>query len=228
LKRFGTRHRKIKDDRGFEDNSFVREQAQNRPLRVRAKPVRTKRFDLPIVSADNASHLTNLMAKLVVLSEGLTGKSYELKADRTTIGRVEDNTFHIGEPSVSSHHCEVLLRGGDIVVKDLNSTNGTFINGEPVTESVLKPGQTLRLGQIEMRLEGDAPVGSTKKQLDQTRVIPGGVKLNDLETGQKPVFDKNSPFAKKTNKANMVFIVIGIILGVVIVGFILLALNQLK
>src|SRR3974377_521887 len=93
------------------------------------------------------------MAKLVVLSVGMTGRTQELKADKTTIGRVEDNTFQIAEPSVSSHHCEVLLRGNDVIVRDLNSTNGTFINGEKVTESPLKPGQILRLGQIEMRLE---------------------------------------------------------------------------
>src|SRR6476646_4706240 len=93
------------------------------------------------------------MAKLVVLSAGLTGRSHELKADKTTIGRVEDNTFQIAEPSVSSHHCEVEMRGSDVLVKDLNSTNGTFINGEKVSESVLKPGQTLRLGQVEIRLE---------------------------------------------------------------------------
>src|SRR5213596_3144591 len=105
------------------------------------------------------------MAKLVILSAGMTGRSHELKVDKTTIGRVEDNTFQIAEPSVSSHHCEVLLRGSDIVVRDLNSTNGTYINGEKVTESVLKPGQVLRLGQIEMRLETDTPAagGPAKK-----------------------------------------------------------------
>src|SRR5712675_2314039 len=97
------------------------------------------------------------MAKLVLLSAGMTGRSHELKVDRTTIGRVEDNTFQIPEPSVSSHHCEVLLRGSDIVVRDLESTNGTFINGEKVTETVIKPGQVLRLGQIEMRLETGSP-----------------------------------------------------------------------
>jgi len=93
------------------------------------------------------------MAKLVLLSAGMTGRIHDLKVDKTTIGRVEDNTFQIAEPSVSSHHCEILLRGSDVVVRDLNSTNGTFINGEKVTETVLKPGQVLRLGQIEMRLE---------------------------------------------------------------------------
>ncbi len=93
------------------------------------------------------------MAKLVVLSAGLTGRTHELKVDKTTIGRVEDNTFQIAEPSVSSHHCEVLLRGSEILVRDLDSTNGTFISGEKIAEKVLKPGELLRLGQIEMRLE---------------------------------------------------------------------------
>ena len=93
------------------------------------------------------------MAKLVVLSEGLTGLTYELKVDKTTIGRLEDNAFQIAEPSVSSHHCELIQRGSDIVVKDLSSTNGTFVNGEKITEAALKPGQILRLGQVEMRLE---------------------------------------------------------------------------
>src|SRR5690349_24356084 len=106
------------------------------------------------------------MAKLVVLSEGFAGRSYELKVDKTTIGRVEDNTFPITEPSVSSHHCEILLRGSEVMVKDLNSTNGTFINGEKISESVLKPGQILRLGQIELRLETDAPAPASSKPVD--------------------------------------------------------------
>src|SRR6267143_6258400 len=93
------------------------------------------------------------MAKLVVLSAGMTGRTHELKVDKTTVGRLEDNAFQIAEPSVSSHHCELIQHGNDIVVKDLNSTNGTFINGEKVTEAALKPGQILRLGQVEMRLE---------------------------------------------------------------------------
>jgi predicted component of type VI protein secretion system len=92
------------------------------------------------------------MAKLVVLSAGLNGRTHELNVDKTTIGRVDDNTFQIADPSVSSHHCEVLLRGTDVVIKDLNSTNGSFINGEKIGESVLTPGQTLRLGQIELQL----------------------------------------------------------------------------
>src|ERR1700690_1960798 len=93
------------------------------------------------------------MAKLVILNQGMTGRTHDLNVDRTTIGRVDDNTLQIADPSVSSHHCEVQLHGSEILIRDLNSTNGSFINGEKITEKVLKPGQTLRLGQVELKLE---------------------------------------------------------------------------
>lgn len=159
----------------------------------------------------------------------MTGRVHELKADNTTIGRVEDNTFQIAEPSVSSHHCEVLLRGQEVVVKDLGSTNGTFINGEKVAESPLKPGQILRLGQIEMRLETDAaPAPASKKQTaTQTMVMQRGVSLSELETGARgPGFDsKGTGFSKRDNKGNKVFIIAAIVLGFVIlalIGYIIL------
>ena len=153
----------------------------------------------------------------------MTGRAHDLKAEKTTVGRVEDNTFQIAEPSVSSHHCEVLMRGNDVVVKDLNSTNGTFINGDRITEAPLKPGQILRLGQIEMRLETDAPpAAASKKALDQTMVMQRGVSLTELETGARRGFDtKGAGFAKKDNKVNKIVITACIILGLVIVGLLL-------
>src|SRR5947209_2732857 len=143
------------------------------------------------------------MPRLVLLSEGLTGRTYELKTDKTTVGRVTDNAFEIPEASVSSHHAELTLRGNDVLVKDLGSTNGTFINGEKIEEGILKLGQILRVGMIEMRLEsGDstpqapstaaAASPSPRKSLEQTRVIPQGVKLDELE-GSRPLnFDKKT------------------------------------
>src|ERR1700689_4816890 len=141
------------------------------------------------------------MAKLVIQSQGMAGRAHELHADRTTIGRVDDNTFQIVDPSVSSHHCEVHLRGSEILIRDLNSTNGSFIGNDKITEQVLKPGQTLRLGQVELKLEVEgapASISSTsstpsgapaKKQVDATMLIPRGVSLGDLEkVGRPPGF----------------------------------------
>jgi len=111
-----------------------------------------------------------------------------------------------------------------VMVRDLNSTNGTFVGGNQVTEATVKPGQILRLGNCQIRLEGDQPA-TAKKPLDQTVVLPQGVKLNELETsGAKPVkFSSDSQFSKKSNKANLVFIIIGVVLGLVVVGLLIYA-----
>ena len=175
------------------------------------------------------------MAKLVILTQGLNGRAHELNVDRTTIGRVEDNLFQIAEPSVSSHHCEVHLRDNEVLIRDLNSTNGTFINGEKITESVLKPGQTLRLGNVELKLDapgaaaapaaGPAP-GPAKRQVEATMVIPRGVSLSDLESGGRPLgFDTSKEFSKKRNKAGIYFWIGAGIVILLIVGLLLYALT---
>jgi pSer/pThr/pTyr-binding forkhead associated (FHA) protein len=186
------------------------------------------------------------MAKLVILNQGMTGRTFDLSVECTTVGRVEDNTFQIADASVSSHHAEIVLRGPDIVIKDLNSTNGSFINGDKITEAVLQPGQTLRFGQVELKIDdgkelpapaAPAPIppptstpapASAKKQVDATMIITRGVSLNDLEqSGVRPSgFDTNAAFSKKTNKVNKYFLIIGIVVGVVILGLIILAVMQ--
>jgi CheY-like chemotaxis protein len=97
------------------------------------------------------------MSRLVVITEGLTGLSHELGTHWVTIGRADNNAFQIVETSISSQHCEVLLRNNEMVVRDLRSTNGTFVGGRMISEAILRPGQILRLGQVEMRLEISAP-----------------------------------------------------------------------
>jgi pSer/pThr/pTyr-binding forkhead associated (FHA) protein len=177
------------------------------------------------------------MAKLVVLTQSLAGRSHELAAELTTIGRVEDNAFQIAEPSVSSRHCEILLRGSDVLVKDLNSTNGTFINGEKITEKVLKPGQTLRLGNIELKLEvpGAAPAPSAPPsssapstpsappppKKEPAKVTSGGVSLKELESGgARPNFETSTFTKKKAGKALYFWIFVGTVL--VIIGIIII------
>jgi pSer/pThr/pTyr-binding forkhead associated (FHA) protein len=175
------------------------------------------------------------MAKLVILTQGMTGRTHELKVDKTTIGRVEDNLFQIAEPSVSSHHCEVLLRGNEVVIKDLNSTNGTFIDDEKITESVLKPGHTLRLGQIELRLEDDAaapasaPAAAPSKKPESATRGTRGVSLSELESGGRPPgFDTAAVFTKKRNKVGTYFWIGAVVIGLLIIGLLIYALSLTK
>lgn len=97
------------------------------------------------------------MARLVVITASLAGSVYELGDKWMTIGRADGNTFQVVEASVSGRHCEVRVKNDELTVRDLLSTNGTFINGQKISEDVVKPGQTLRLGDVELRFEGSGP-----------------------------------------------------------------------
>ncbi len=77
------------------------------------------------------------------------------------VGRRDDNDHQIDHPSVSGSHCEIIVDGGRVTVRDLGSTNGTFVNGAPTREAVLIPGQQLQLGNVALRFESaGAPEGS--------------------------------------------------------------------
>src|SRR5437660_149137 len=97
------------------------------------------------------------MAKLVVISKSQAGLSHPLGKQWVTIGRGPGNAFQILESSISGQHCEVLLRGNELLVRDMRSTNGTFIDGKLIVEGIMKMGQVLRLGDIELRLEVSNP-----------------------------------------------------------------------
>jgi predicted component of type VI protein secretion system len=188
------------------------------------------------------------MAKLVVLTQSMAGRSVDL-GERTTIGRVEDNAFQIAEPSVSSRHCEILLRGSEVVVKDLNSTNGTFINNEKITEGVLKPGQTLRLGNVELKLDapgapgapaappappassapGTAPAAAPPPpKKEPAKAASGGVRMDDLEGAGRTVtatFDPKAFTKKKKNKNMVIWIAAGVVILIIIILILVLISN---
>ncbi|MBT5925706.1 MAG: FHA domain-containing protein [Verrucomicrobia bacterium] len=175
-----------------------------------------------------AASTTPNMAKLVVISEGFTGKTVELKADKVTIGRSEDNSFQIAENSVSSRHCELELKDNVVHIKDLGSTNGTFINDRKVTGGTLKPGQVLRLGSIELRFAGDKG-GDSSALATKTVTLPqGGVKLNDLEKGSQSVSNDDKTFAKKSNTVNKLFILVGAVAIIILIVSVLFAMSKLK
>jgi serine/threonine protein kinase len=94
------------------------------------------------------------MAFLRIKSGNGAATTLLLREGTLRIGRSEGNDYQIADPSVSGRHCEVALDGnGNLLVRDLGSTNGTFVEGQRITEALMKPGQALRLGNVELAFE---------------------------------------------------------------------------
>src|SRR5579872_2842442 len=98
------------------------------------------------------------MPKLVINPGTPQARELELKPGTNLVGRGFANDFKIEDPSVSSSHAEIVVNGNTVLVKDLGSTNGTFVNRAPVTNVPLQPGQWLRLGGVEMLFEAETAV----------------------------------------------------------------------
>jgi len=111
------------------------------------------------------------MNKLVLT--GLTHPGeFELEPGFNTLGRNPTNDYRVHDSTVSSFHCEIVLSDESVLVRDLGSTNGTFIDNQPVTEGQLKPGQILRLGSAELRLESQSVPESVEISIPELKVEP--------------------------------------------------------
>jgi chromosome segregation ATPase len=99
----------------------------------------------------NLQHLGDAEpTRMLVRTQGETG-IVQLLGRRTTLGRTPDNDIRIDEDFISRHHAVVLLAGANTVVEDLNSTNGTYVNGERINRRALKEGDLVTLGKTEFR-----------------------------------------------------------------------------
>jgi hypothetical protein len=97
------------------------------------------------------------MARLLITTPEVVPTEIRLTPGRNAIGREGDVDLLVPHPSISRHHCEVWLTDDAVLVRDLGSRNGTFVEGQRVQEAELTQGQTLRLGDVELVL-ADAPV----------------------------------------------------------------------
>jgi pSer/pThr/pTyr-binding forkhead associated (FHA) protein len=88
------------------------------------------------------------MHRLILNCEGVGLVTHELVRDIAMIGRAPSNQIVIDHATVSAQHALLLRVGDSYWLKDLNSTNGTQINGRVVTDAELKDGDTIRLGSV--------------------------------------------------------------------------------
>jgi len=94
-----------------------------------------------------------IMARLVVKADNSDAQVIELNLGINRLGRSSDSDFPLEHPTISAIHCELILANDGVRVRDCASTNGTFVDDQPVTEAVLAAGQTLRLGDLELLVE---------------------------------------------------------------------------
>ncbi|HEX5432413.1 MAG TPA: transglycosylase SLT domain-containing protein [Bryobacteraceae bacterium] len=119
---------------------------------------------------------TALTAWVIRKSEGLPSTSYPIRGDTVRIGRSAENDIVLSEePSVSARHLEIRRVDGDYWLHDLDSTNGTYLNGERVQEAALRPPASIQLGTsgpaLVFMLE-DAAADPDRTLISSTPVAP--------------------------------------------------------
>jgi hypothetical protein len=92
-------------------------------------------------------------AYLLVCTDGAPPVQFDLGGALISVGRASDNDVIVDDPLVSRHHCQLKLQHGAYSFADLGSRNGSFVNGEAVSEIALGPGDLIRIGSTEIEFQ---------------------------------------------------------------------------
>jgi pSer/pThr/pTyr-binding forkhead associated (FHA) protein len=95
------------------------------------------------------------MAYIILKQQDESSHTKELTPGEITLGRSPGNHVHIDNITVSSHHARIFTYFCVSYIEDLNSTNGTFVNGKPVKKHILHPGDVVTLGKYEFVVENE-------------------------------------------------------------------------
>ncbi|MFY8043255.1 MAG: FHA domain-containing protein [Rhodoferax sp.] len=107
------------------------------------------------------------MPKMIVSIDEVVIKEVQLTKDRTTLGRRPYNDIVIDNLAVSGEHAVLLMIGGEVFLEDLNSTNGTYINGKAVKKQQLQNGDGIEVGKYKIKFVGDGVADN----FDKTMVV---------------------------------------------------------
>lgn len=110
------------------------------------------------------------MAKLVLRFSGDFVKEYELDKEILTIGRKPENDIHIDNLAVSGNHAKILTILNDSFIEDLDSTNGTIIDGNKIVKHALQNGECIVIGTHELKYENTG-ADDSENAFEQTMII---------------------------------------------------------
>ncbi len=113
-----------------------------------------------------------MAAKLIISKNGREVNQIHLERTVVNIGRKQVNDLHLDDLSVSGTHAKILTVGNDSFIEDLNSTNGTFLNGNRITKSALTNNDVVKIGEYELRYQND--VASVDSDMEKTVILQAG------------------------------------------------------
>jgi pSer/pThr/pTyr-binding forkhead associated (FHA) protein len=132
------------------------------------------------------------MSKLIIAPASENAVTHELTGEVITIGRAPENAIYIEHPSVSSRHAQLHLVGETFHLQDLESTNGTRVNGETITSVALRVGDRIRFGKVDARFESDVPAAAPSQtqrmQLAEPEARPAEVSALPADFGNASPF----------------------------------------
>ncbi|MDX1405193.1 MAG: FHA domain-containing protein [Woeseiaceae bacterium] len=97
---------------------------------------------------------------------------YNMSKERYTIGRLPDNDVRIDNPAVSGHHSLIINILNDSFLEDLNSTNGTYVNGKLIKKHALQHGDVITIGHHQLRFVDQQATDAEQDEFEKTMVIP--------------------------------------------------------
>ena len=134
------------------------------------------------------------MAKLKIFLASGQEITHDLPEETTTIGRLPENALQIEDASVSSSHAEIFADEDRFFVRDLGSTNGTFINGEKIDKALLHEGDEVRFGTVLTRF------GVSQAPTEKIPAEPPDLTTRANTLSRRPDnFESSSPIKRDTN-----------------------------
>src|SRR5450432_1288717 len=112
------------------------------------------------------------MARLMLSLDGQILAEYNMNKERYTIGRLPDNDIRIDNPAVSGHHSLIINILNDSFLEDLNSTNGTYVNGKLIKKHAMQHGDVITVGHHQLRFVDSQETGEAEQdEFEKTMVI---------------------------------------------------------
>jgi pSer/pThr/pTyr-binding forkhead associated (FHA) protein len=137
------------------------------------------------------------MARLVLSLDGQVMAEYNMNKERYTIGRLPDNDIRIDNAAVSGHHSLIINILNDSFLEDLNSTNGTYVNGKLIKKHALQHGDVVTVGHHQLRFVED---DEAQDEFEKTMVIQPSMRPVEKVRTAAEVAEKASPSLSATAK----------------------------